>query len=322
MSVWTEERVVITGGTGFVGRRLSEALVTRGARVHAIGRAAYDLRNAADAARMFRDLEPTMVVHLAAVVGGIGANRARPAEFFLDNLLMGAHVLDHAWRARVRKAVLVGTVCAYPKFTAVPFREDDLWNGYPEETNAAYGLAKRALLVQAQAYRQQYGYNAIYLLPTNLYGPGDNFDLHTSHVIPALIRKCLDAAGAGHDVVQGWGDGSATRDFLYVDDAVEGILLAAERYDSGDPVNLGSAEEVSIADLATQIANLTGFNGTIAWDRSQPNGQPRRCLDVTRAARFGFRPRTSLEAGLRRTIDWYRNEVSSSIAGAVISEPR
>jgi GDP-L-fucose synthase len=308
MGFWAAQRAVVTGGTGFLGRRVTARLHTLGcASVVGLGRADYDLRRVEEAARMYRETTPTLVIHLAAVVGGIGANSERPAEFFLDNLLMGVHVLDGAWRAGAAKAVIVGTVCAYPKFAPVPFREDGLWDGYPEETNAPYGLAKKALLVQSQAYRQQYGYNSIFLLPSNLYGPGDNFDPRTSHVIPAMIRKCFEAAEAGRDRVEVWGDGSATREFLYVDDAVDGILLAAERYNSSDPVNIGSGQEISVREVARRVADGVGFQGAIAWDPSKPNGQPRRGLDVTRAeASFGFRARTSFDEGLRRTIEWYR----------------
>ena len=247
-----------------------------------------------------------MVLHLAAVVGGIGANRERPAQFFYDNLIMGAQLLDRAWRSGIPKFVAVGTVCSYPKFAPVPFSEDDLWNGYPEETNAPYGLAKKMLLVQSQAYRDQYAYNSIFLLPVNLYGPGDNFDTRSSHVIPALIRKCVDAIAQGTETLEVWGDGTPTREFLYVDDAAEGILLAAERYDSSEPVNLGSGVEISIADLAHRVAEAVGFKGQIVFDASKPNGQPRRQLDTRRAEqRFGFRARTSFDEGLRRTVDWY-----------------
>jgi GDP-L-fucose synthase len=308
MGFWAAQRVVVTGGTGFLGARLTARLRALGCEsVNGLGRADYDLRRVEETARLYRDLDPTIVIHLAAVVGGIGANRERPAEFFFDNLLMGMHVLDQARRAGTEKVVLIGTVCAYPKLAPVPFREEDLWNGYPEETNAPYGLAKKALLVQSQAYRQQYGYNSIFLLPSNLYGPGDNFDPRTSHVIPALIGKCVEAVEAGHDRVEIWGDGSATREFLYVDDAVGGILLAAERYDSSDPVNIGSGEEISIADLARRVAGAVGFRGALEWDPSKPNGQPRRRLDITHAEeRFGFRARTPFDEGLRRTIEWYR----------------
>jgi len=250
-----------------------------------------------------------IVIHLAAHVGGIGANRAHPAEFFYDNLMMGVPLMHEAWKSGVGKFVAIGTVCAYPKFTPVPFKEEDLWKGYPEETNAPYGLAKKMLLVQSQAYRQQYGFNSIFLLPVNLYGPGDNFDPESSHVIPALIRKCMDAKEQGDDHIVAWGDGSPTREFLYVRDAAEGVLLATERYNKSDPVNLGSAFEISIKDLLETIARLTGFEGEIVWDTSKPNGQPRRKLDVSRAReRFGFEARTSFEDGLRRTVEWYRSQ--------------
>ena len=248
-----------------------------------------------------------MIIHLAAQVGGIGANREHPAEFFYDNLMMGVELMHQAWQTGVGKFIALGTVCAYPKFTPVPFREDDLWNGYPEETNAPYGLAKKMLLVQAQAYRQQYGYNAIFLLPVNLYGPRDNFNPNSSHVIPALIRKCFEAQEQGKQEIVAWGDGSPTREFLYVEDAAEGILLASEKYDGPDPVNLGSGYEISIKDLTEMIARLTGFEGKLVWDTSKPNGQPRRGLDVSRAETlFGFRAGTPFETGLRRTIEWYR----------------
>ncbi len=249
---------------------------------------------------------PEIIIHLAARVGGIGANRAHPAEYFYDNLMMGVPLLHEAWRAGVSKFVAIGTVCAYPKFTPVPFREDDLWDGYPEETNAPYGLAKKMLLVQSQAYRQQYGYNSIFLLPVNLYGPGDKFDPESSHVIPALIKKCVDAKTRGDDAIEVWGDGSPTREFLYVEDAAEGILLAAEHYNDSQPVNLGSGKEVSIKELVEMIAHLTGFEGRIVWDTTRPNGQPRRSLDTSRANRvFGFKAQVGFEEGLRQTIEWY-----------------
>ena len=307
MSFWSDRRVVVTGGTGFLGRRLVLRLRTLPcAEVYGLGRDDYDLRSASEIARLYSETKPDLVIHLAAVVGGIGANRERPAEFFYENLMMGAQLIHHGWRTHVPKVVIAGTVCAYPKLVPVPFSEDDLWNGYPEETNAAYGLAKKALLVQSQAYRQQYGFNSIFLLPSNLYGPGDNFDPRTSHVIPALIRKCVDAVEEGRDAVEVWGDGTATRDFLYVDDAVSGIVLATERYDSSEPVNIGSGDEVSIARVVDLVAAQTGFGGRIVWDTSKPNGQPRRRLDITRAhTSFGFRAQMPFEEGLKQTVQWY-----------------
>jgi GDP-L-fucose synthase len=267
---------------------------------------AYDLTCEQAVGRLYHEIRPALVIHLAARVGGIGANRARPGQFFYDNLVMGALLMEHARRSAVEKFVAVGTICAYPKHTPVPFQEQDLWSGYPEETNAPYGLAKKMLLVQAQAYRQQYGFNAIYLLPVNLYGPGDHVEAATSHVIPALIRKCLEARRAGARSITVWGDGSPTREFLHVTDAAEGILMAAERYDGPDPVNLGSGSEISLKDLAGLICRYTGFDGEVVWDTSQPNGQPRRCLDTSRAhALFGFRARTAFEDGLRQTVEWY-----------------
>ena len=312
MGGWRDARVWITGGTGFLGQALERELHDRGYnRVYSTGRKDGDLTDPAAVCGLLADIRPRMVIHLAAVVGGIGANREHPAEFFYQNLMMGAQLMHESWKAGVEKFVAIGTICAYPKYTPVPFREEDLWNGYPEETNAPYGLAKKMLLVQAQAYRQQYGWNAIYLLPVNLYGPGDNFDPASSHVIPALIKKFIDAQEAGADYVVAWGDGSPTREFLYVDDAAEGIALAAERYDKPEPVNLGSGMEISIRDLTELIARLVGFRGEIVWDSSKPNGQPRRRLDVSRAEReFGFRAWTPFEEGLRRTIDWYRAERS------------
>ena len=290
-----------------MGRRVVALLREREpAAVFTFGSADYDLTAEPDVAQMYADQRPDIVIHLAARVGGIGANRENPGRFFYENAVMGIHLMEHARRNTVHKFVQVGTVCAYPKFTPVPFKEDDLWNGYPEETNAPYGVAKKALLVQAQAYRAQYGLNAIYLLPANLYGPEDNFDLASSHVIPALIRKCVEANDAGASSMAVWGTGNPTREFLYVDDAAEGLLLATERYDKGDPVNLGTAHEVSIADLARTIARLTGFAGEISWDPSYPDGQPRRKLDVSRAKReFGFSAKVSLEDGLKRTVEWF-----------------
>jgi GDP-L-fucose synthase len=296
-------RALVTGGGGFLGSHLVEKLQGDGAEVFVARRRDYDLTREPDAERLFADAEPELVFHLAAEVGGIGANRANPGRYWYANLMMGAHVLEQARRHGVRKVVVVGTVCAYPKFTPVPFHEDDLWSGYPEETNAPYGVAKKSILVGAQSYRDQYGLDAIFLLPANLYGPRDNFDLETSHVIPALIRKMVESP----DEVVLWGDGSPTREFLYVDDAVEGLALAAERYDGAEPVNLGTGSEISIRQLAELIAELTGFEGQITWDTSQPNGQPRRSLDTSRARElFGFEARTSLREGLERTIAWYR----------------
>jgi len=307
-SFWQNRRMCVTGGAGFLGSFVTEKLRQRGANEIFIPRyPEYDLVQPQDVERLLDDARPDVIIHLAAHVGGIGANRLHPAEFFYDNLMMGVQLMHQAWKRGVEKFVAIGTVCAYPKYTPVPFREDDLWNGYPEETNAPYGLAKKMLLVQAQAYRQQYGFNAIFLLPVNLYGPRDNFDLESSHVIPALIRKCIEAQESGQETVEVWGDGSPTREFLYVEDAAEGILLATERYNGPDPVNLGSGFEISIRDLAELIRRLTGFEGKLVWDTSKPNGQPRRVLDISRAERyFGFRAKTDFEEGLRRTIEWYR----------------
>lgn len=302
---WYGKRVIVTGGAGFLGSFVVESLRRRGAAQIVVPRSnTYDLRRL-DAIRcLLADVQPDVVIHLAARVGGIGANRAYPAEFFYDNVVMGVQLLHESWRAGVEKFVAIGTVCAYPKYTPVPFREEDLWNGYPEETNAPYGLAKKMLLVQSQAYRQQYGFNAIFLLPVNLYGPGDNCDPESSHVIPALIRKCLEAQEHGVDQIVAWGDGSPTREFLYVADAADGIVLAAERYNQSDPVNLGSAYEISIKDLLETSARLTGFGGRIVWDTTKPNGQPRRKLDTARAeCAFGFRATTPFEVGLLRTIE-------------------
>jgi GDP-L-fucose synthase len=305
---WSGKRVIVTGGAGFLGSVVVDKLRARGAADVIVPRSReHDLRQVNDINRLLDTARPHVVVHLAARVGGIGANREHPADFFYDNLMMGAQLLHESWRQGVEKFVGIGTVCAYPKFTPVPFREDDLWNGYPEETNAPYGLAKKMLLVQSQAYRQQYGFNSIFLLPVNLYGPGDNFDPASSHVIPALIKKAIEARQDGRYEMIVWGDGSPTREFLYVDDAAEGIVLAAERYDDSEPVNIGSSSEISIKDLVTLIATLTGFEGQIVWDTTKPNGQPRRKLDVTRAREtFGFEARTSFEDGLRNTIEWYR----------------
>src|SRR5438128_6003019 len=307
MEYWTTRRVMVTGGAGFRGAWVVQKLRQRGCQSIFVPRSKdYDLRRGEDLRRALADAAPDIVMHLAARVGGIGANRAHPAEFFYDNLMMGVPLLHEAWRTGVSKFVAIGTVCAYPKFTTVPFREDDLWDGYPEETNAPYGLAKKMLLVQSQAYRQQYGYNSIFLLPVNLYGPGDNFDPESSHVIPALIKKCIDPKTRGVDAIEVWGDGSPTREFLYVEDAAEGILLAAEHYHESQPVNLGSGKEVSIKALVEMIARLTGFEGRIVWDITRPNGQPRRSLETSRANRlFGFKAQVGFEEGLRQTIDWY-----------------
>jgi GDP-L-fucose synthase len=318
---WSNKRVLVTGGGGFLGRAVVAALRARGVTEIVTPRQAQcDLRDGAAIQRLLKDTavsrggqtEPVdLILHLAAHVGGIGANREHPAEFFYDNLMMGVQLLHEAWRAGVPKFVAVGTVCAYPKFTPVPFREDALWDGYPEETNAPYGLAKKMLLVQSQAYREQYGYNSIFLLPVNLYGPWDNFDPSSSHVIPALIRKCVEATDMSAPEIVVWGDGSPTREFLYVDDAAEGIVMAAERLNSSVPVNLGSAFEISIRELVERIAGAVGFTGRIVWDTTQPNGQPRRKLDTGRAAELiGFRSSTDFETGLRRTVDWYREQRS------------
>ena len=304
-----DARIVVTGGAGFLGRYVVDALRARGARHIVVPRSAdYDLRTEAAVARLVDDHRPEVLIHLAAVVGGIGANRENPGSFFYDNLTMGTLLLEHARRSGVAKFVACGTICSYPKHTPVPFRESSLWDGYPEETNAPYGLAKKMLLVQAQAYRRQYGTNAIYLMPTNLYGPGDNFG-PDGHVIPMLVARYLDARERGLAIVEAWGDGSPTREFLYVADAAEGIVAATERYDGEEPVNLGSGREVSIKDLTEMVARETGFGGSIVWDPSKPNGQPRRCLDTSRAAAaFGWRARTPFEEGLRETVRWYIGE--------------
>ena len=313
-SYWSSQRVCITGGAGFLGSFVIDKLKQRGAKHIFVPRIEnYNLVNLGDIHRMFEDAKPTVLIHLAALAGGIGANRARPADFFYINLMMGVQLMHEAWKHELDKFVAIGTICAYPKFTPLPFREENLWDGYPEETNAPYGLAKKMLLVQAQAYREQYGFNAVYLLPVNLYGPRDNFDLETSHVIPALIRKCLEARMHNQEQVVLWGDGSPTREFLYVEDAAEGILLAAEHYNDSEPVNLGSGMEISIKELAMLIARLTGYQGEFVWDTSKPNGQPRRALDVSRAEKFfGFRAQVPFEVGVRKTIEWYRNQVGMS----------
>lgn len=302
-----DRRVVVTGGTGFLGRAVCRELAAQGvSQVAAIGSADYDLRDPTQVEKLFTDHEPELVIHLAARVGGIGANQRRPADLYLDNLLMGTYVLDEARRRETPKTVMVGTICSYPKFTEVPFHEEALWTGYPEETNAPYGIAKLAQLVQLQANREQYGQNAIYLMPTNLYGPGDKFHPDVSHVIPALIKRAVDTKEAGGDRLEVWGTGSASREFLYVDDAARGIVLAAERYDDGDPVNLGTHEERPIRDLVGLIVEAVGFEGEISWDHSKPDGQPRRCVDTSRAKElFGFEAVVPFEEGLARTVEWY-----------------
>ena len=307
MSFWADRRVLLTGGGGFLGSHLRERLEQeKPAELLAPRAAELDLRDGSAIERFLEEHRPNLIIHAAAVVGGIGANRLYPGRFFYENAIMGIQLIEQARRFSVDKFVCLGTVCAYPKFTPVPFQESELWNGYPEETNAPYGLAKKMLLVQLQAYRQEYGFNGVFLLPANLYGPGDNFDPRSSHVIPALIRKCADAVDSGADRIEVWGDGTPTREFLYVDDAVEGILLAAERYNSSEPVNLGSGVEISIAELVRRIAAEVGFTGRIDFDPTKPNGQMRRQLDVRRAEeRFGFRAKVPFEEGLRKTVDWY-----------------
>jgi GDP-L-fucose synthase len=301
-----DSRVMVTGGAGFLGRHVTAKLEKRGAKPIVIRSADYDLTAADQVRAAIAEYEPPYVIHCAAVVGGIGANRAHPAKFFYDNAVMGIHLIHEAWRAGVEKMVVVGTVCSYPKHTQVPFEEEALWNGYPEETNAPYGLAKKMLLVQAQAYRQEYGFNCVYVIPTNLYGPGDNFDLETSHVIPAIIRKCLEGKAEGRDEVVLWGTGEPTREFLYVEDAAEGIVLSLERYESGDPLNLGANQEISIRELAGLIAAATGFGGRFEWDASKPDGQPKRAISGGRArAMLGWSPKTRIDRGIATTCRWY-----------------
>ncbi|HEY7817853.1 MAG TPA: GDP-L-fucose synthase [Vicinamibacteria bacterium] len=302
------KRVLLTGGSGFLGRHVRDALCAQRAEVIVPRKAQYDLTRDDAVARIFRDHRPQVVIHLAAVVGGIGANRENPGQFFYDNLMMGAQLMEHSRRNGVEKFVGVGTICSYPKHTPVPFREDAIWEGYPEETNAPYGLAKKMLLVQGQAYRAQYGFNAIHLLPVNLYGPGDNFDPASSHVIPALMRKCQDAIDTGASEILCWGDGSPTREFLFVEDCAEALVAATRLYDRSEPVNVGAGFEISIHDLALLVAELMGFQGQIRWDRTKPNGQPRRCLDVSRAKEaFGFEAKTDFRSGLEKTIRWFRD---------------
>jgi GDP-L-fucose synthase len=307
MSFWSKKNVVVTGGAGFLGSVVVAKLKERGCRDIFVPRSKeYDLRDRDAITRLYQQIRPQILIHLAAVVGGIGANRANPGKFYYDNAIMGLQLMEYARQFGVEKFVAIGTICAYPKLTPLPFQEENLWNGYPEETNAPYGLAKKMMLVQAQAYRAQYGFNAVYLLPVNLYGPGDNFDLETSHVIPAMIRKCVEAKEAGAREIVLWGDGSPTREFLYVDDAAEGLLLATEHYNGDQPVNLGSGEEISIRELAEMIAGEVDFTEKMVWDKTKPNGQPRRCLDVTRAKEsFGFEAKCPLKQGLQKTVSWY-----------------
>ena len=306
-SFFENRRVVVTGGAGFLGGFVTEGLKKRGCKNILVPKVEdYDLVEINDIVRMYDEMRPDIVIHLAAAVGGIGANRRHPGEFFYKNLMMGVQLIEQARLRNIEKFVALGTVCAYPKFTTVPFREDEVWNGYPEQTNAPYGLAKKMLLVQSQSYRDEYGFNSIFLLPVNLYGPGDNFDPESSHVIPALIRKCVEAKESGADHIVCWGTGKVSREFLYAGDAAEGILLATEHYNSSEAVNIGAGFEITIKDLAEKIARLTGFTGKIRWDSSQPDGQPRRCLDVSRAKEyFGFEARMSFDEGLKATIDWY-----------------
>ncbi len=306
----SQKRIVVTGGTGFLGKNVVNKLKEHGCEnIFVPKHSEYDLTDVEAIKRMYDDFKPDVVIHLAAVVGGIGANRAHPGKFFYDNAVMGIHLIEEARKRNVEKFVQIGTICAYPKYTPVPFKEEDLWNGYPEETNAPYGLAKKMLLVQLQAYRQEYNFNGIYLLPVNLYGPGDNFDLESSHVIPAMIRKFVEAKENKKDEVILWGDGSPTREFLYVEDAAEGIVMATEKYDKPDPVNLGAGFEISIKELAEKIKKIVGYDGKITWDTTKPNGQPRRMLDTTKAEKeFGFKARTDFDEGLKRAVRWYLKE--------------
>jgi GDP-L-fucose synthase len=316
MTFWANKRVVVTGGNGFLGSFVVERLRAAGCREITVPRSRdYDLREKSEALRLYADARPDIFIHLAAVVGGIGANRVNPGRFFYDNAAMGLHVIEAARVVGLEKFVCAGTICSYPKFTPVPFREEDFWNGYPEETNAPYGLAKKMLLVQLQAYREQYGLNGIYLTPVNLYGPRDNFDLESSHVIPALIRKCWEAKQSNAGEIVAWGTGTATREFLYVEDAAEAIVLAAEKYAKPAPVNLGSGQEISVRDLLEEIRSLVGYEGAVRWDASKPDGQPRRCLDTTRAlAEFNWRAKTDLRDGLGKTISWFKEKIPTATA--------
>lgn len=307
MGFWEKRRATVTGGSGFLGSFVVEKLKQRGCKDIFIPKSEdYDLIENEACKRLYKDAKPDVVIHLAARVGGIGANRENPGKFFYENLMMGVQMMEQGRLFGLKKFVGLGTICAYPKFTPVPFKEEDLWDGYPEETNAPYGLAKKMLLVQSQAYRQQYGFNSIYLLPVNLYGPRDNFDPKSSHVIPALIKKCVDAMEKGEPSITVWGTGKATREFLYVEDCAEGIVLASEKYDKSEPINLGAGFEISIKELVTLIVRITGFKGDVVWDSTKPDGQPRRCLDTSKAkAEFGFEAKTSFEEGLKRTVEWY-----------------
>lgn len=307
MGFWNDKRIVVTGGSGFLGSHVVDKLRERGTRDIFIPRSSeYNLTKDEAIIRLYKEARPDIIIHLAAVVGGIGANRENPGRFFYENLIMGTQLIEQARLFGIKKFVAIGTICAYPKFTPVPFKEEDLWNGYPEETNAPYGIAKKAMLVQLQAYRDQYGFNGIYLLPVNLYGPRDNFDPKISHVIPALIKKCIDAIRNGDEEIVVWGTGKATREFLYAEDAAEGIILAAEKYDGPEPVNLGAGFEISIRDLVHKIAEISGFKGKIVWDSTKPDGQPRRMLDTSRAeSYFGFKAKTSFDDGLKKTVGWY-----------------
>lgn len=311
MSFWSNKRVIVTGGEGFLGRHLIPILAEkRPENIFVPKESEYDLRKKEDIIRMYEEVKTNLVIHLAAVVGGIEANRKNPGKFFFDNAIMGMQLIEYARRCNIEKFVIIGTICAYPKFTPAPFKEEDLWNGYPEETNAPYGLAKKMLLVQSQSYRQQYNFNSIFLLPVNLYGPGDNFDPKSSHVIPALIKKCTDAIRNGENEIVVWGTGKVTREFIYVDDAARAILLATEKYNQFNPINIGTNFEIKIKDLVDLICKLTGFKGKVIWDTSKPDGQPRRCLNTVKACKeFGFKAQIPFEEGLKKTIEWYREQM-------------